>query len=255
MCIRDRLRTASVDEDGLLEFLARPRQAGTAFKVPAGRVLADFEGVTGAFIRQCERAVFGERFVGLMLDCDVPGLAARLDAASELARGRDCAAANALTLVAAHEVTAALYLLWRELPESISRAVTKLLGLAEAHEGWIGEAFLTAVGLTEDETRRRFEAAPGWARHERDVLLAVRRGAGEDVDELDVTRDLLHVTSYLAARGDPQSRCPQWLSACNTLGDARERVRAARSIGDYLAARRDELAAGREDAQQEEYDG
>ncbi len=232
----DRLRSANTGDDPLFEFLARPRQAGIAFKVPGGRILADFEGQTGAFIRRCERFVFGRRFLRLMVDDNIPVLESRLDAASALARGGNYAAANALTLVAVQDVTAALHLLWGALPESISRAVTRLRNAAKAPAEWVGEAFLTAIGLSEDETWRRFAAAPAWATQEQDVLLAVRRGAGEDIDELDATRDLLHVTSYLAARGGEGAACPAWLSARNTLADAGERVRAARSIGDYLAA-------------------
>ena len=238
----DRLQSANADDDGLFEFLARPRQAGIAFKVPGGRVLADFGGQTGAFIRRCERIVFGPRFLRLMLDHDIPALESRLDAASALARAGDFAAASALTLVAVHDVTAVLHLLWGTLPESICRAVTRLGNAAKAPAEAMGEAFLTAVGLSEDQTWRRFGAAPAWATQERDVLLAVRRGAGEDIEELDATRDLLHVTSYLAARGGEGATCPPWLSSCRTLADAGERIRAARDIADYLATAREELA-------------
>jgi len=238
----DSLRSANATEGGLFEFLARPNQAGIAFKAPGGRAVADFEGQVCAFIGRCERVVFGRRFVHLCLDGQIGAETARLAVASELARAGQGAAANALALLAAHEMTAALHLLWRSLPESLSRAVTRMLGLAAANEAWIGEAFLTAAGLTEEETARRFEAAPVWAACERDVLLAVRCGAGEEIGELDVTRDLLHVTSYLAARGGG-GQCPLWLSARNTLADARERLRAARSLVEYLTAARDRLEA------------
>jgi len=248
----DSFQSANASEDGLFEFLRRPNQAGIALKVPQGSVLADFEGQVGAFIRRCERIVFGRRFLRFMLEEGVRDITSRLGVASELARGGDPAAANALIVVAVHEVTGSLHLLWRTLPESISRAVTRLLHTAAAHETWVGEAFLTAAGLSEDETWRRFEAAPVWAAQQRDVELAVRRGAGEDVSELDVTRDLLHVTSYLAARGGAEGPCPAWLSARNTLADARERLRATRSIVDYLAAASDELDAGDEDTRKGE---
>jgi len=248
----DALRAANASEDELFELLRRPHQAGIAFKVPGGRVLADFEGQVGAFIGRCERIVFGRRFLRLILDAGVRDITAQLGVASELARGGDPGAANALLLVAAHEMTAVLHLLWHALPESISRAVTRLLQVAGEEDRWVGEAFLTAAGLTEDETWRRFEAAPPWAERERDVLLAVRRGSGEDVSELDVTRDLLHMTSYLAARGGAEGPCPAWLSARNTPATARERLRATRSLLDYLAAARDETAEDGEDSGEEE---
>ena len=248
----DRLRSANATEDGLFEFLARPHQAGIVFKAPGGRVVADFDGQVCAFIGRCERIVFGRRFVRMCVDDEVRAESARLEVASELARAGECVAANALALLAAHEMTAALHLRWRALPESISRAVTRLVRLAEAHEARVGEAFLTASGLSEEETWRRFAAAPPWAARERDVLLAVRRGAGEDVDELDVTRDLLHVTSYLAARAGDGGPCPAWLTARNTLADARERLRAARSMLEYLAAACEELAADDEGIGEEE---
>lgn len=73
--------------------------------------------------------------------------------------------------------------------------MTRLLAAAqEAGDQDLGELFLGAARLDEDAVWERFAAVPKAGQREREVWLAIRQGAGEDVDALAATRDLLYVS-------------------------------------------------------------
>jgi predicted nucleotidyltransferase len=239
----DDLVAANRSEDGFFDLLRRPHRWGIVFKACGGRPVKDFGGQVRQFIDTCDRTTFGDRFVRFRLDARISHIRGNLDAAEALLKQGDWAAVSARALVAAHDMTTELYLIWRKLAESITRSVTRLVSAArDAGEPAIATQFLTAAGLDQAETRRRFAAAPSWATRQRDVVLAVRRTIGEQVDELGGTRDLLHVSSYLALRHARSGPYPAWVSATNTRQAATARLQAAERLLNHLRSAQTRLA-------------
>ena len=244
--LTDDVLAANASEDAFFELVTRPYRWGVVFKAHGGRAVKDFDGQLRRFLDTCQRVAFGERFLRFRLDARIAQVSHALEAAHDSAERGQCTVANARALVAAHDMTTELYLTWTKLPESLTRSVTRLLSAAaDAGEPETGELFLTATGLTREEAWRRFAATPSWAAHERDVLLAVRHGIGEEIDELEATRDLLHVSSYLALRGVDAGPYPEWISATNTQETATARLQAAERLLKRLQQARAQLRNSR----------
>jgi len=136
-----------------------------------------------------------------------------------------------------------IYGAWRRLPQSISRGVTRLLAAASA-EGDIdlGRLFLQATRLNEYDVRRRFAAVPRSGRKERDVWLAIRQASGENIDELAATRDLLHISSYLAIRNEAHGPYPEWTGVTDDLTGFHNQLVATQRLLERLRSEMRRLA-------------
>jgi len=126
------------------------------------------------------------------------------------------------------------------------RCVTRLLTAAgEASDAEAADLFLAAARLTEPDVHERFQGIPRPAQDERDMLLRIRRGAGENVDGLGVARDLLHSVSYLDAwRGEPRpGRYPHWTGITADASALHDQFEAAQRMLPRLQAARADLEA------------
>jgi len=224
----------TADDDAFFCKLDHPHWVGIVIKAPGARVVRDFDGQVRQLLDRCESVLFGDRFVHLWLRRATDDVSRKLASAAALMRAGDWSCASLDVLVAADWMTGAMYALWRKLPQSISRGASRLLAAArEAGDQDLGELFLVAARLDEDAVRGRFAAVPPAGRRERDVWLAIRQGAGEDVDALAATRDLLYVSwRVLHVSGDRHSAdpYPEWTGVTNHEATVRTQLEAAAEI-------------------------
>ena len=148
--------------------------------------------------------------------------------------------ASAQLIVGAHEASTGLYARWRELPQSIMRAVTRLQAAAQrAGEPQLFDRFLVAARLTGADMRRRLADVPEQGVRELDALLAIRRGSGEDVDHLDVARDLLHAKTYLDCRRGDGRQLDDWTGTSGAAQDLQTQAQALQELVDALQEAKD----------------
>lgn len=240
--LRDAEEMAAGDDDA---FLARPHWLRMAAKAHGGRVLVDPHGHLAELLGRYTRLLFDDRVVALELAGIEAGPGRRLeDAGEHLGRG-DWPSASLETLRATHDLTAGLYSAWRRVPQSIMRYVTRLLGAAnEVGDTGTAELFLTAARLWPEDTWRRFAQTPDRGRWERDRTLAIRQGAGEEVDCLGATRDLLQAVSILDAwrKKAPPDEYPGWSGVARDERTVRAQFDAAREMMSCLRAAKEDLA-------------
>lgn len=213
-------------------FCEHPRP-DMVLKACGGRALLDDTGMVGRYIEGCNHTVFTDRFVHGRLHRALRAEEPRVTAAEELIASGELQAASLELLRAGHGLSTGIYDMWRRIPESIMRAVTKLLLHAEhVGDASTGELFLEVCRLGEKRTWDRFACTPAGARLERDVVLATRRGAGEQVGPLDATRDLLHAVSLLDAwrRKAPAEAYPPWTGVTNDREEVLDQRKAAREL-------------------------
>ncbi len=105
----------------------------------------------------------------------------------------------------------------------------------------VGECLLAAASLGEEKVRRRFDALPPEGKRERDVWLAIRQLAGEDIDELEGTRDFLQVSSWIALGDSRYLPYPRWTGVTDEETVVRSQAAAAEEL---LRLLREELDVG-----------
>ena len=220
-------------EEAFLRRLEHPHWLGIVIKGQDARVLHDTDGHTAAFVERCDGAFGSAGFRELWLGRVVGDAREELASAeAHLARG-ERGRASAEAMAAAHTMTGGAYAVWGKIPQSLTRSVTRFLAAAEeAGDGVMGERFLAAARLGGEETRRRQAAAPPAGQREREVALAIRRGAGEDVDELGVTRDLLQATFWLQVgmAADRSGPYPEWTGVTEAEEEVGVQLEAARGM-------------------------
>lgn len=180
-------------------------------KVMGAKTLVDPDGLLGSFIARCEGVRFADAFIALAVQRMTDGASPHL--ARALSRGEtgNWAGASRDVHRATDPLSWGMYETWRRQPQSAVRAVTRLLGHAmDVGDAQVGEAFLSAVRLGESDTWRRFAAVPKERQLERDLWLAIRRGAGEPIDELAATRDMLQISTWVSIGDDLQDAWPEW---------------------------------------------
>lgn len=239
----DLAAAAEEDDDAFYRRVRHRHWLGIVFKSAGGRVAKDFGGCMDRFLDRCNDAVFGDRFAAVWLDTAIGEAGRLLARAGELVGQGDCPAASLQVLRAAIPLGEALYAVWRRLPQSLSRGVTRLLAAAaEEGDAEVAECYLAAARLSPQDVWRRFAAAPPAGKRERDVWYGVRRRAGEDIGELAATRDLLQLIAHLAVRGDCRPPLPEWLGLAADAGEARGQMEAAEQVLGRLRRAREKLA-------------
>lgn len=232
--LTDEVRAAvASDEDTLFNTLDHPHWLGVVIKSAGARVMWDLDGLLARFVDRCNRVLWSKRFVRLWLRRVMEDAEERIERARRDLRDGDPAAASLALMLAAQAMTAGMYGIWRKLPESINRGVTRFLtAAAEAGEEEVARHFLSAARLQEHEISERLAAAPPEGRHERDVWLAIRQGSGERVDELDAARDLLHTSLWVAAtlHRSLSPSYPAWTGVSADEGTARGQLEAAQQM-------------------------
>ncbi len=232
---REVAAAANADDDAFFEMLNHPHWLGIAIKSGGARVVRDFDGCVTQFLSRCGRVLFGDRFVRLWLQIVIEDVAGRLVAARSFLKKGDSQSASAGILVAAQHISGGIYGRWRRLPQSISRGVTRFLAAASIEGDMeLGEMFLQAVCLSEEDVWRRFAAVPPAGQRERDVWLAIRRANGENIDELAATRDLLQISSYLAMRNGIHGPYPEWTGVTGDKAAVRTQLVVAEQLLERL---------------------
>jgi predicted nucleotidyltransferase len=219
----------NADEDGFFRRLEHPHWLWIVIKSEGARIAYDPEGLVGRFLDRCKVALASERFARLWLGVEIGAQVDRLEQAIEHAARGDWSGASLSIL--SNDGSGGWYALWRRLPQSISRGVSRFLAAAEEmgeHE--IGELFLEANRLSEDDTWCRFASVPAAGQRERDVWLAVRHGAGETIDELGATRDLLHVSLKLVIQRGCSGLWPGWTGVTADEAPVRAQFEAAEEL-------------------------
>jgi len=160
-----------------------------------------------------------------------------LDSAGRLIRDGDYMSASVEILRAAYQrLPAGAYAVWRTVPQSSGRGVTRFLAAAKrAGVASVAGMYLAAARLEEDATWERFSAVPSEGRQARDLDWTVRRGAGEDVDELSATRDILKISLWATVIQDhSQGARPKWTGATSDAGQVRSQYDGARAFLEWL---------------------
>ena len=207
--------------------------SGFLVKAHGGTVITDSAGRLARFIERCDEILFRSEFLDLWRQQIVDNMEKRpTDVGDLMAEGRWSMASLSLMRVA-HKITTPLYLSWGRVPQSISRCVSRFISAAEESGcGEVGQWFLDAVRLRPEQVRARFNGLPDAATTERDRLLAIRCGSGEDIDEIAVTRDLLHVRFWVdVARSSQAGRSvPRWTGVTGTPSEVEVQFHAVQRL-------------------------
>ena len=212
---------------------------GFLTKAHGGKVVVDADGQVGRFIERCGHVLFSNRFLGLTRRQALDDMARRQAEASELMAGGRWSAASLCLMRMAHEIATSLLLCWGHVPQSLSRSVSRFLAAAgRARRADIAEWFLDAVRLRPEQTTDRFHGLPPAATVERDRLLAIRAGSGENVDELAVTRDMLHVRFWVDVGRSSQldGPFPKWTGVVDGPDDVAAQYSAVQGLLQSLQA-------------------
>jgi hypothetical protein len=217
----------------MLEQRHWPHWWGIVLRLGRARVVHDRTGALTQLVQRCEAALREERFLSLWLDIALRDEHERLaEAADHVARGDWLGASRA---VLRSDGASICYARWRRLPENLCRGVTHFLrACGEAGNPEIGDLFLTANRLHEDQVWQRFAAVPPEGQRECEVWLAIRRETGEEVSELAATRDLLYVNTRMSRRA--QEAWPAWMGATDDEAAVHAQCRAARELVRRAAA-------------------
>ncbi len=234
-------RAVSADDVAFLRLLDHPHWLGIVLKAQGARLVRDLDGNLGKFLDRCNRVLFADCFVDLWLRRVIDDAAGKLCRARDLIGQGDWGGASFEIISAAYGMMSGGYAMWRLLPQSLSRGVSRFLAAAsDVGDPYTGELFLLAARLSENDTWERFHAVPEAGRRERDVRLAIRQGAGEELDALAATRDLLLVACWEAERHDGAPPYPEWSGATDSPAIVRAQLEAAQTIVQRLQAARPE---------------
>jgi predicted nucleotidyltransferase len=210
--------------------------------VDGGKAVLDPSGELAVFLRRCHQAGVADRLVREGVEGAMATVRESLQAASDMVQDRNLPDASKKIICAAIWLIWGVYGLWCKAPRSTTRGIARLIQDAtEADDDEIVAPFLAAVRLGEENTWQRFAQVAECGRAERDLVLAVRRGAGETVDELTATRDLLYShTERLMWRSAP-SDCPAWSGVTDDETAVRTQLAAAEDLVSWLGQRLESL--------------
>ena len=232
----DVARLVEVDDDEFFERIDHWFWRGLVMKAQGGRVAADSDGYLTRILDRFNQILFDDRFLSLWLRASIDETAQKLRDAEDSLLGQDISSASYHLVCAANAMNDGILATWHELPESLTRFVTRFLAFArERGDEEIPEWFLTAGRLGEDETWKRFASAPPVVKWEKEVLIQVRRGGGEDLDELGVTRDLLQAHFWVDFSDvENLSSLPPWTGVTAAETEVQEQLQAAKKMLAYL---------------------
>ena len=234
---RELADAASESGEAFLSRLEHPHWLGIVIKAEGGRAVYDPDGHVRAFLRRCNDTFYTDRLVQLWLHKVVTYCGKLLAAAEEhLQDGENMPASLDILRTTYQQLPAGAYAVWRKVAQSSARSVTRFLTAAtEAQERTIQELYLAASRLEERTVWERFDTVPPEGRQMRDLMWEIRRGAGEELDELAVTRDTLNLSLWetVITRSSDGPR-PAWTGATRDRGEVEAQLEAARAFLDWL---------------------
>jgi hypothetical protein len=188
-------------------------------------------------LNRCNETFYTERFTQLWLYNVIAYCGEHLERAERFIRDGEYMRASVEILRTTYQkLPAGAYAVWRDVPQSSGRSVSRFLAAAKrAGDPVTAELYLAASRLDEATTWDRLAAVPAQGRKMRDLTLAIRRGAGEDVDELAATRDILNVCLWKTVITEPSEVARlRWTGATADPGEVRRQFEAARTFLDWL---------------------
>jgi predicted nucleotidyltransferase len=235
----DLCEAAAESDDAFFRRLEHPHWLGILLKAVGGRVCHDATGSIPAFLQRCNETFPADRLLALWAGKVVSHCSGLLGRAESLIRdGSYMEASVEILRTTYQQLPAGAYAVWRVVPQSSSRGVSRFLSAAQA--GGVADLCLAASRLDEPTTWERFDAVPPEGKGARDLMQRVRRGAGEDVDELAATRDLLNLTLWKAVIADPAAGPrPLWTGVTDNARKVKAQYEAARGLLEWL---REQLA-------------
>jgi len=231
-------------EDALFSRLEHPHWLGIVIKAQGGRVFHDFSGQPQAFLQRCNDTFYTDRLIELWVNKVTTYCGKLLSRAERLIRdGNYMSASIEILRTTYQQLPAGAYAIWRVVPQSSGRSVTRFLAAAkQAGDSATAHLYLAASRLDEATIWVRFAAVPLEEKKTRDLLLAIRRGAGEEVDELSVTRDLLNVSLWKTViTNSSWGARPQWTGATSDMHEVKAQYEAARGLLLWLRGQLDKL--------------
>ena len=227
----DVVEAVDAGEDEFFKKLEHPHWLGIVIKSVGARVVKDFDGQVGRFLDRCDHVFSTDCFTRLWLERVICTTGCELETAARLMKEEDWSNASLKILgITYQDLPAGCYAMWRNVPQSSARSVSRFLDTASdvgAQE--IGELYLKAARLTARDVWRRFAAVPPSGKRMRDVMWAIRRGAGERIDDLAVTRDVLNLSLYYI-KNNNTCPLPRWTGVANDAATVRAQFKAAKGI-------------------------
>jgi len=234
-------------DDALFARLAHPHWLGIVIKAQRCRVSQDFEGTMQKFLGRCDEVFDSDRFVALWLGRVISGCTRQLEKAATRLREGDPKGSSLEVLRATYQqLPAGAYAVWRKVPQSSARSVTRFLTAArEAGDHVKEELYLTSCRLEEATAWERIATAPLEGEHMRDLMWAIREGAGERLDELAVTRDVLNLSLWRTVITDMSDEPrPPWTGVTDERGEAQRQLDAAWALLERLIVELQGIRAG-----------
>jgi predicted nucleotidyltransferase len=231
---RDLRDAVTESEDAFFARMEHPYWLGIVIKAQDGRVFYEFDGQLEAFLQRCNDTFYMDRFIELWVSKVIAYCGRQLARAECLIHdGEYMQASIEILRATCQKLLAGAYAIWRVVPQSGARSVSRFLTAAgQARESAIADLYLAASRLDEKTTWERFDALPPQGVEARDLMWAIRRGAGEEVNELSVTRDILNLSLWKTVIVDPRGGVrPPWTGA---TGDAAEVVAQYGAAHDLL---------------------
>ena len=229
-------------DDAFFSRIRHPHWLGIVIKAEGGRVFHDFDGQVEAFLDRCKETLSTDRFIKIWLDKVITYCGELLTRAESLIRNGDYMEASLEILRTTYQkLPAGAYAVWRRVPQSSARSVTRFLSAAqEAEEKGAAELYLAASRLDEPTTWDRFAAVPAEDRATRNLMWTIRRGAGEDVDEISATRDILNLSLWKTVITDSSAGPrPRWTGATGDGSEVKAQFEAARGLLNWLRSQVD----------------
>jgi predicted nucleotidyltransferase len=244
---QDLCQAVTESEDAFFSRLKHPHWLGVVIKAVGGRVFHDATGHLPTFLRRCNDTFYSTRFVQLWVQ-KVTTYCGKLlrEAEGLIGRGDFMEASLEILRTTYQQLPAGGYAVWRVVPQSSARSVSRFLAAAaQARSSAIAEQYLAASRLDESTALDRLAAVPLEGKKARDLMWQVRRGAGEDVDELSVTRDILNLSLWKTVITDStKGPRPRWTGATCDAGEVQTQYEAARGLLEWLCEQQDGPAAG-----------
>jgi len=224
-------------DDAFFARLEHPHWLGIVIKSAGARATHDFDGCVQALLDRCNDTFYTDRFAQLWLRKVVTYCTKRLGMAERHIRGgRHMQASLDILRTTYQRLPAGAYAIWRKVPQSSARSVTRFLRVAEgARNSTVAALYLTASRLGQQSVWQRFAAMPPRGRQTRDLMWTIRRGAGEELDEVSVTRDVLNLSLWSTVITDSSAEPrPAWSGATADPLEVRRQLEAAHSLLDWL---------------------
>jgi len=234
---RDLCAAVTESEDAFFSRIEHPHWLGIVIKAQGGRVFHDLGGKLQAFLQRCNDTFHTDRFINLWVDRITTYCGKLLSSAESLIRdGNYMEASIEILRTTYQKLPAGAYAIWRVVPQSSARSVTRFLAAAkQIGDSATADLYLAASRLDEATTWDRFAAVPSEGRKARDLMWAIRRGAGEDVDELSSTRDILNLSLWktIISNSSKGTR-PRWTGATSDPDEVKAQYEAARGLLEWL---------------------